>query len=97
VRRLLAPLALVLLAGCGPIKSSRALVGADVEIEAARTAGAERSALYELTAAEAYLHKAREEAGYAQYEVAAGYAAKARDLARAAKEKAAAAKAGEVP
>lgn len=97
MRRLLAPLAFVLLAACGPVRSTRALVGADVEIEAAKTAGAEKRALYELTAAEAYLHKAREEAGYAQYEVSARYAERARELARAAKEKSVAASATEAP
>jgi hypothetical protein len=88
VRLLLALLLLASLAACGPIQSTSALVEADVEIEAARAAGAPTSAPYEFVAAEAYLRKAREEVGYAQYELAADFAAKARDIAREARKKA---------
>lgn len=88
MRLLLSLAAVATLAGCGPIQSTSALLDADVELEAARAAGAEAAAPYEYTAAEAYLHKAREEAGYAQYEASAELATRARDLARAAKQKA---------
>ena len=89
MRSLLALPVLALLAGCGPLQASRALGAADTELEAARSAGAVTSAPYEFTAAEAYLHKARLESGYARYESAVGYAAKARGLAEQARLKAA--------
>jgi hypothetical protein len=84
-------LVLAPLAGCGPIQSTGALIDADVEIEGARAAGALTAAPYEFHSAEAYLHKAREEAGYAQYESATSFASKARELAKDAHKKAAAA------
>jgi hypothetical protein len=87
VRLVLAFLALAA-AGCGPIQSTPTLIEADVEVEAARSAGAATAAPYEFTSAEAYLRKAREEAGYAQYQAATDFAAKARDLAKEAREKA---------
>jgi hypothetical protein len=94
VRLLLALTALIALAplaACGPVQSTGALVDADVEIEAARAAGAATSATYEFTSAEAYLHKAREENGYSQYEAAIDFASKARELAKDARKKALAA------
>jgi hypothetical protein len=92
VRRLLAlaVLAAAPLAGCGPVQSTGALIDADVELEGARAAGAATAAPYEFTSAEAYLHKAREKAGHAQYQAAADLAARARDLAKEARTKAAA-------
>jgi hypothetical protein len=91
VRSLLALPLLALLAGCGPVQSTGALIDADVEIEGARAAGAAAAAPYEFTSAEAYLHKAREESGYAQYESAITYATRARELAKDARKKAIAA------
>ncbi len=88
MRLVLALLALAAAAGCGPIQSTPALIEADVEVEAARSAGAPVAAPYEFTSAEAYLRKAREEAGYAQYQPATDFALKARDLAKEAREKA---------
>jgi len=87
VRLLLALLGLTLLAGCGPVQSTSALIDADVEIEGARSAGAQAAAPYEITTAEAYLKKARELAGYSQYENAAVFAGKARDFATEARVK----------
>ncbi len=80
-------------AGCGPIQSTAFIVDADVQLEAARAADAARLAPYEFTSAEAYLHKAREEVGYADYEVAIDFAGKGAKFAREAKEKSMAAKA----
>ena len=88
MRLVLAFLALAAAAGCGPIQSTPALIEADVELEAARSAGAPAAAPYEFTSAEAYLRKAREEAGYAQYQPATDFALRARDLAKEAREKA---------
>jgi hypothetical protein len=91
VRLLLALLVLAPLAGCGPIQSTGALIDADVEIEGARAAGAATAATYEFTSAEAYLHKAREKTGYAQYDAATDFASKAREFAKEARKKALAA------
>jgi hypothetical protein len=85
---LLALLALASLVGCGPIQSTSALIEADVDVEAARSAGAPASATYEYVGAEAYLHKAREEAGKGQYDSSTEFARKASELARAARAKA---------
>ena len=91
MRNLFALLVLATLVACGPIRSSKALIDADVELEAARAAGAQKSALYEYTAAEAYLHEARVQSGQAQFEVAEEYADKAASFAQEAKKKALAA------
>ncbi len=91
MRFLLATLALVALLGCGPIQSTAALIDADVAIEAARAAGAPQTSPYEFTGAEAYLDKAREVSGRAQYEAATNFAGKARDLANEARKNAIAA------
>ncbi|HET8542431.1 MAG TPA: hypothetical protein VFL83_21335 [Anaeromyxobacter sp.] len=91
MRLLLALPALAVLAGCGPIQSTAALIDADVAIESARAAGAPQTSSYEFTAAEAYLQKAREVSGRSQYEAAARFAGKARDLATEARKNAIAA------
>ncbi len=91
MRLLLALLALTFVAGCGPIQSTSALIDADVEIEGARAAGAQATATFEFTTAEAYLRKARELAGYSQYENAAVFAARSREIAKEARIKALAA------
>ncbi len=57
-------------------------------MEAARAAGAAQTSPYEFTGAEAYLHKAREVSGRAQYEASAKFAEKARDLAKEARKNA---------
>jgi outer membrane biogenesis lipoprotein LolB len=91
VRLVLALLAISTLAACGPIQSTAALIDADVEIEAARAAGAAQSSPYELTGAVAYLKKAREVTGRAQYEAATRFARKSVALAKEARENAVAA------
>lgn len=91
MRLLLALLGVAALAGCGPIQTTAALIDADVAVEAARAAGAPQSSPYEFTGAEAYLQKAREVSGRAQYEAATKFASKARDLAAEAKKNAIAA------
>lgn len=99
MRLLLAVLLLAPLLACGPVQSTASLVSADVALEAARAAGAQATSPYEFTAAEAYLHKAREVQGRAQYEASNEFAERARDLAREARKNAVAAsnKAGESP
>jgi hypothetical protein len=78
-------------AACGPIKSTPVLIDADVELSTARAAGAQTTAPYEYTSAEAYLHKAREQAAHSQYELAIANATRARELAKVARAKAVAA------
>lgn len=79
---------LAALAGCAPIHSNVNVAGAEVALEGARAAGAQKSAPYEYTAAEAHLRKAREEMGWARYGAAAELAERARQLAEEAKAKA---------
>jgi outer membrane biogenesis lipoprotein LolB len=90
VRLVLASLVVATLAACGPIQSTAALIDADVELEAARAAGAAQASTYEFTAAEAYLHKAREVSGRAEYESAARLAERSLALAKEARRNAAA-------
>ena len=85
-RYLLAVVALLGFAACGPVQSTAHLLDADVQLEAARTAQADKLAPYEWTAANLYLHKAREEVGYADFEQAVTYAQKASKFANAARD-----------
>ena len=70
--------------GCGPIISTYLIVGAQADLEGAQAAEAERYAVYEYTAASEYLHKAREEQGYADFGPSIDFAYKAQDLAQKA-------------
>jgi hypothetical protein len=79
-------LAALLLSACGPVQSTAFLLDADVQLNAARTAGAEKYAPYDFTAAQLYLVKAREEVGYSDYEAALDFARKAAEHARKARE-----------
>lgn len=82
-----APLAVA--AGCGPIEYLGQVTGkASGAVAAAKAAGAERYAPYEMTAAESYLAKAQEEAGYAEYQVAIELGRKAEAMAVRARAKA---------
>ena len=76
------------LAGCGPVRSTANILDAEVQIQAARTAGAEKLAPYEWTAANLYIHKAREEVGYSDYQAGVDFAVKASKYANEAREKA---------
>jgi Domain of unknown function (DUF4398) len=70
------------LTGCGPIEYINQVgMKAAGAVSAAKLAQADRYAPYEFTAAEEYLHKAREEAGYAEYEDAIEFGRRAEDLA----------------
>lgn len=89
MKRLLVLLAVAgALSGCGPIKSTSHLLDAEVQIQAARTAGAPRLAPYEWTAANLYIHKAREEVSYSDYQSGVDFAEKASRFANEAREKA---------
>src|SRR6478736_7631800 len=81
-----AVLALAPLLGCGPVEYiSQVGNKAASAVSAAKLAQADRYAPYEYTAAEEYLHKAREEAGHAEYQDAIEYGRKAEDLANRAR------------
>ena len=78
---------LALLVGCGPVQYvSQVTRRAAAEVAAAKSAGADRYAPYEYTAAIEYLHKAREEAGYADYQAAIRFGNKAEEHAKKARE-----------
>ena len=89
--------ALLSLSGCGPIVGGVQILNADIALSAARTAGAEQTALYEYTAAQQYLQKAREEHGYSDYWAARIYADIALELAKKARQRATAAAQAEQP
>lgn len=76
----------ILLLSCGPIVGGVHLVKADVAVAAAWTAGAKQLAPYEIAIAEMYLHKAREENGYADHFAAQDFATKAIEFAVRAKK-----------
>ena len=69
---------------CGPIQTTSVIVDSEAAVSAARLAQAAERAPYELTAAEAYLRKAREEHGRADYEDAAELGERALQCAREA-------------
>lgn len=74
--------------GCGPIFSTYLIIDAEAKFAGATAAEADRYAIYEYTASEAYLKKAHEELGYADYGPAIDYAYKAADLAAQGTERA---------
>ncbi len=74
--------------GCGPVQSSTLIVSAAAELAAAKTAQADTKAVFEYVAAEEYLHKAREEQSYSDFQIAVFYAEKSRDCARVARARA---------
>jgi hypothetical protein len=86
--RVFVALAALALASCGPIQSGALVVDAQAELSAAQTAQGDKHAPFEYTAAEEYLHKAREEQSYAEFERAVDFARKSRDCARVARTKA---------
>jgi hypothetical protein len=92
-------IAFLLLAGaCGPVEYiGQVTRRASSEVAAAKTAGADRYAPYEYTAAVEYLHKAREEAGYADFQAAIRFGKKAEELAKRASELAKAGKQSDTP
>jgi hypothetical protein len=77
---------LVAVTGCGPVQYfSQVTQNAASEVAAAKTAGADRLAPYEYTTAVLYLHKAREEAGYSDYQAAIRFGKKAELMAKKAR------------
>lgn len=76
------------LCACGPTRSQSRIVEASSELSAATKAQGDQIAPYEFTAAEQYLHKAREEQSYAEYEIAERLAKRGRDCAKLARMRA---------
>ena len=89
VRKWLAASALwgALAMGCGPVESTSIKWQVESRLARAEKLGGDRYAPYEMTAARLYLHKGKEEAGYADFEAAIDYLHKARLLAKQAEEK----------
>lgn len=85
---LLLPALLLGGAACSPFNANREINDAQGALAAARDAGAPRFAIYEYTSATEYLHKAREENSYSDYDAARTYAAHARELAQEARSRA---------
>jgi hypothetical protein len=80
--------ALLVTAGCGPVRSTQAISKAEVEFERARVVGAHNKAPYEYHSAKQYLHKAKEEWGYSEFQAALDYAEEAERAAESARRKA---------
>ncbi len=76
------------LSACGPVRSTSTIVDAAAELAAAETAQARELSPYEMLAAEAYLHKAREEQSYSDFEISESLAKKSRDCSRVARARA---------
>lgn len=89
LRKSLLVVAVVLLGGCGPVEYTAVILDASQALAEARTADAHVNAPYEYYYAKEHIRKAREEAGYADYQAAIElgrtaeeYATKARDISR---------------
>ena len=72
---------------CGPAQSTVVINEAEVALERAMLAGAEKKAPYEYYSAGEYLHKAKEEWAYSDFEAALDYATLAKQFAEEAKKK----------
>jgi len=75
---------LLLLAACGPSKSTQALFKARNAIQVAEVADAAKKRPYELTLAKEYYVKAKEEAGYSKFELSEKLAKQALEFAKVA-------------
>jgi Domain of unknown function (DUF4398) len=73
---------------CGPIISSYLIVSAEADLDGALADESEKYAVYETTSAKQFLHKAKEEQGYADFGPAIDYAYKAQDMAQKARQRA---------
>ncbi len=86
-RKPLLAAALLAAGGCGPVQYLTTVTrDASSEVAAAKAAGADRYAPYEWTAANEYLHKAREEEGYADHQAAVHFGTLAVDFAKQARQ-----------
>jgi hypothetical protein len=72
---------------CGPFQYINQVTRrASSHVAAAEAAGGEKYAPYEYTTAVLYLHKAREEEGYAHHQAAVRFGRKAEEMAKKARE-----------
>jgi hypothetical protein len=72
---------------CGPVNYiAEVSLKASTAVDAARGAGADKYAPYEYTTAVEYLHKAKEEAGYADFEASVRFGKKSIEMAEKAKK-----------
>lgn len=74
----------IFMVGCGPIQSTARISNAEVALERARVNDAEEHSPYEYFQAQHFLHKAKEEWGYSNFEISRDYAIQARRAANAA-------------
>ena len=75
------------LGACGPAEYINQVTRrASAALAAARESGAEKYAPYEWTSAVEYLHKAREEAGYADFQAAIRFGKQSEDMALKARQ-----------
>ena len=80
-------LASMVLSACGPVQYISAVPGdASGAIAGAHHVGADKRAIYEITAAEEYVHKSRELAGYARFQSSVKFGEKAAASARKAQQ-----------
>lgn len=73
---------------CGPIRSTTSISKAEVELERARVNEAYQKSPYEFFSARYYLHKAKEEWGYSEFEISYDYADQAKEAAESARRRA---------
>jgi len=74
---------------CGPIRSTTSISQAEVEFERARVNEAYKKSPYEFFSSRYYLHKAKEEWGYSEFEASYEFADQAKEAAESARRKAA--------
>jgi len=73
---------------CGHVVTTHRILGAQRAIMKAEHRQADEFAIYEITKAREYLHKAKEEEGYADYQVSMRYGQLSIDHAEKAREQA---------
>jgi len=76
------------LAACGTVGAASQIADAEVAVTRAHASDGDKYAVYETTAADLYLQKAKEEQGHAHYSAAETLAEKSQQLAEAAAKKA---------
>lgn len=72
---------------CGPIRSTTSISQAEVEFERARVNEAYQKSPYEFFSSRYYLHKAKEEWGYSEFEASYEYADQAKEAAESARRR----------
>jgi hypothetical protein len=82
---------------CGPVGATSLIGDAEIAVTRAHAADSDRHAIYEVTSADLYLEKAKEEQGHAHYSAAMDLAKKSVEMAQAATLKAAQVRTGQVP